>query len=395
MSELPSADPECDGVVCYAGVDWWYHNRGHSECQIMRRLAPRVPVLWVNSIGMRVPRPGRTELPLARWSRKLRSTLKGLQRDPSGLWVYSPLFLPRYTQAALGWNGRLLHRQTALLARRLGIRRPAAWVTIPSAAPAVERGRFGSVVFNRSDDFSSFPEVDAPLIRSLEERLFARADHTIYVNRLLFERERGRVREAHYLGHGVDFDHFAGARARAEGQPVPDALAGLEKPIVGFYGALDDYTIDLDLLVATARRLRPGTLVVIGFRAMEIDALLREPNVRVLDPVPYEILPRYAAHFDVALMPWLRNEWIEYCNPIKLKEYLALGLPVVTIRFPELAPYEDLVYGADSREEFLAGLDAALAERSPEQVERRRDSVREDSWDAVAERAAELLRVRI
>ena len=63
----------------------------------MRRLARRVPVLWVNSIGMRLPMPGKTEMMLARYARKLRSTLNGLRRDPCGLWVYSPLFLPRYT----------------------------------------------------------------------------------------------------------------------------------------------------------------------------------------------------------------------------------------------------------------------------------------------------------
>src|SRR5689334_10431355 len=82
-----------DGVVCFAGVDWWYHNRGHSECQIMRRLARRAPVLWVNSLGMRVPRPGRSDLLIRRYYRKLKSTLKGLRRDPSGMWVYSPLFV--------------------------------------------------------------------------------------------------------------------------------------------------------------------------------------------------------------------------------------------------------------------------------------------------------------
>jgi hypothetical protein len=106
----------------------------------MRRLAARTPVLWINSIGMRAPAPGRTELPLRRYARKLTSTLKGLRRDPCGMWVYSPLFIPRYTPTVLRWNGRLLFEQVRLLQRWIGIQRPAVWATVPTVASAVERG---------------------------------------------------------------------------------------------------------------------------------------------------------------------------------------------------------------------------------------------------------------
>lgn len=379
-----------DGVVCFAGVDWWYHNRGHSECQIMRRLATSHKVLWINSIGMRMPRPGATELPLHRYARKLRSTLKGLRRDPSGMWVYSPLFVPRYTERALAWNGRLLAAQVSLLRRWLGIERPSVWVTVPTAGPALARGSWQQVVFNRSDDFSAFPEVTSPVIARLERELLARADRVLYVNRLLYERERGEIRRADLIDHGVDFEHFTGARPMASEPPkeAPPELRGLPRPIVGFYGALDDYTIDLDLMIATARALGRGTLLVIGPRAMAIDRLLAEPNVVYLGPIAYERLPAYAAQFDVGIMPWLRNEWIEGCNPIKLKEYLALGFPVVTTRFPMLAPYEDLVFAAEDPQSFLAQLTRALAATDVEAAHARRERVRDSSWAALSRQAA-------
>lgn len=386
------AEAGVDGVVCFAGVDWWYHNRGHSECQIMRRLAAQVPVLWVNSIGMRMPAPGRSDMVLTRYLRKLRSTLKGLRRDPSGMWVYSPLFLPRVTRRAVELNGRLLDLQVGAILRWLGVRRPAAFVTVPTACAAVERPRYRRTVFNRSDAFSEFPEVDGPFIAELERRLFAHADDVIYVNHLLFSRERDRVRRAHFVDHGVDFAHFASVRdASGPRVPAPPALEALPRPIIGFYGALDAYTVDLPLMIRVARAFPKATLLVIGPQAMEIDALLREPNVRYLGPVPYEALPAYAAHFDVGIMPWLRNEWIEACNPIKLKEYLALGFPVVSTRFPQLAPYEDLVAAADDADAFVAALEKALAERDPAAAERRRERVRHSSWDAVAEQVGRLL----
>jgi len=387
-------DSMADGVVCYAGLDWWYHNRGHSECQIMRRLARRVPVLWVNSIGMRLPTPGKTELTLARYARKLRSTLKGLRRDPCGLWVYSPLFVPRYSPAAVELNGRLLDLQVRWLRRRIGIRRPSLFITMPTACAAAERSQYVRTVFNRADAFSEFPEVDSRLIAGLEARLLACADEVLYVSDVLFERERTRARRAHFLDHGVDFEHFASARsASGPCRPAPEAIADLPRPLIGFYGALDDYVIDLDLMVRVARAFPKATLLVIGPKAMEIGRLLAEPNVCYLGPVPYEQLPEYAAHFNVGIMPWLQNEWIRGCNPIKLKEYLALGFPIVSMRFPQLASYEDLVHAVDDADAFVRAVAAALATDDPAAAERRRASVRNASWDAIADRVGELLQL--
>lgn len=375
-----------DGVVAFAGVDWWYHNRGHSECQIMRRLAADTPVLWVNSIGMRVPTPTKSELSGSRYLRKLKSTLKGLRKDESGMWVLSPLFIPRYTRRATRLNGRLLRMQVWLVRRFLRMRRPAVWVTVPTAGPAALGGSWSRLVFNRSDEFSAFPEVDKAFIEELEHDLLAGADTVLYVNRVLRERERSQCRESVYLGHGVDYEHFAEGSDRVE----PDELSGLARPIIGFYGALDDYTVDLDLLIATARANPESTLLVIGPKAMEIDALLAEPNVVYLGPIEYEALPGYAARFDVGLMPWLRNDWIERCNPIKLKEYLAAGFPVASTPFPELEPYRSLVHVGDDDETFVAAVAAAL-DQGEEGTASRRAAVVDSSWDQLTDEVREWL----
>lgn len=383
----------CGGIVCYAGVDWWYHPHGHSECQILSRLAKRVPVLWVNSIGMRAPTPGKTDLLLRRYWRKLRSTLKGLRRDKSGMWIYSPFFVPRYTERVVEFNGHLLAAQIRSLCHWLKIRNPAVWVTVPTAAPAVGRGKWSRVVFNRCDDFSTFPEADGALVSTFENRLLEQADHVLYVNRELFDRERARVKDARYIGHGVDYSSFASARLSGKREPGPVAIRDLPRPIIGFYGALEDYRVDLELLVKVARHVFPGTLLVLGPRTMNISRLLAEPNVTYLGPIPHAELPAYAAQFDVGIMPFLQNEFNAVCNPIKLKEYLALGYPIAAIRFPALEPYEHLVWVADSHEEFLVKLDCALREDDPQMVERRQQAVAGDSWDALAECVAEIMGV--
>ncbi len=103
-----------------------------------------------------------------------------------------------------------------------------------------------------------------------------------------------------------------------------------------------------------------ATLLLIGDATGPIDELLALPNVVWLGFRPYEEIPAYGAIFDVALMPWLRNEWIAYANPIKLKEYLALGLPVVSTDFPEVRFYDDVVAIADDEADFVRLVREAL-----------------------------------
>ena len=182
----------CDSLVFLGNIDWWYHNHGHSSVRIATRLARRVPTLWVNSIAMRMPVPGRTEIAGSRYSRKLKSLLKGLRRDAeTGMWIYSPWFVPRYTPGILELNGRLVAMQIGLVRRRLKMRRPSAWVSLPTFAPVVERMAWHRVVFDRCDDFSTLPEADRELVQTLEARLLARADVTAYVHEPLYQREKG------------------------------------------------------------------------------------------------------------------------------------------------------------------------------------------------------------
>jgi hypothetical protein len=91
-------------------------------------------------------------------------------------------------------------------------------------------------------------------------------------------------------------------------------------------------------------------------------------------------------------MPWKRNRWIQYCNPIKLKEYLALGLPIVTTEFPEALHYRDVMYVARSRDGFINGIREALQGRAVGTVESRRAQVATDTWEKATLRIVEAIR---
>jgi GT2 family glycosyltransferase/glycosyltransferase involved in cell wall biosynthesis len=379
---------EPPSYICFSAQDWWYHNRGHSDPQLMRRVARTRRVLYVNSIGLRMPRPGRSSDPLRRIARKAASTARYLRRplpDTPNFHVMTPLVLPWYgSRRGRAANAALVRWQVTAVARLLGIRDPVVVVTVPTAWDVVRPMGRRALVVNRSDRYSAFREADTGAIAALERDLLCHCDRAVYVSRALMEEERpwheGR---AVFLDHGVDLEHF---RPGGNGPEPPD-LAAIPHPRVGFFGGLDDYVVDMDLLAGVAAHLPGAQLVLVGDANGSLGALPGLPNVHLLGRRPYERIPAYGAGFDVALMPWLDNEWVAACNPVKLKEYLALGLPVVSTPFPEVGRWEPWVAVAARPEEFVAEVRSALAHGpDPDGAARRRAAVTGHSWDGTAER---------
>ncbi|RVX46659.1 GT2 family glycosyltransferase [Nonomuraea polychroma] len=383
---LPDWPGQADGpgYVCFSAQDWWYHNRAHSDFQLMRSVAAHRKVLVVNSIGMRMPMPGRSTQVLRRISRKLRSVAKFVRRPMPGFYVMSPLPLPFYGSSLMRrLNAVLVRTQVRVVCRLIGLTEPVIMTTIPTAWDVVRPMRRRSLLFNRSDRHSAFPESDTATIEELEQALLRRADHVLYVSRALMDEERALTGDrAHYLDHGVDIEHFTRT------DRLPADLAGIPGPRVGFFGALDDYLVDFDLLERLAAELPDVSLVLIGDADVPMDRLTKYPNVHWLGFRPYDDIPAYGSGFDVAIMPWLDNPWIRHANPIKLKEYLALGLPVVSTDFAELAAYSERVRIAADPAAFVAAVRATLDDGGPQPPEVLRASVLGASW---ASRAATLM----
>ncbi|WP_426241942.1 glycosyltransferase [Nocardioides sp. LHG3406-4] len=371
------------GFVWFAAQDWWYHNRAHSDFQLMREVARDRPVLVVNSLGLRLPTRGTSTHSGRRILRKLRSTAKLVRRplpDNPGFHVMTPLLLPLYGDTmGARLNAWLVRQQVRVVARSLGLgAAPDIGVTIPTAWPVVRRMRRSSLLFNRSDLHSAFPEADSTWVASLEDALLANADSVLYVSHELMRRDAALIGDrGFFLDHGVDVDHF-----RPDPGGIDPEIAGIPQPRVGFFGGLDDYVVDMDLLRLTAVENPDVSLVLIGDATCPMDDLTSLPNVHWLGFRPYERIPGLGRGFDVALMPWLDNEWIRFANPIKLKEYLALGLPVVTTEYPEVDDYRDRVRVAGERSEFPTLVRAALAE--PVDRDELRASILDYSWAARA-----------
>jgi len=371
-------------IVCFAGEDWWYHHP-HSKNHILKRLAKHNRVLFVNSITMGLPSISSPEF-FQKIRRKLRSYVRWLRKVPEGLWVMTPINVPLYgSPVARALNRLLLILQLRLVMLILNLRDPLVWVAIPTAADIVSALGAKLLVYQVSDkyDFNEDSALSRTVIRDMDARLKRSAAVVMYSGRKLYE--EAEISHRYFLEQAVDYERFANL---PPGTP-PD-IAAIPRPVLGYVGAADWYTMDVALIEHVARVRPDWHWVFIGAKSNAVQ--LTAPNIHFLGPKPYSELPRYYRHIDVCVLPWNQhNTFTSYGSAIKVREYLATGKPVVIsplyeyLHMPGVRIYRSI-------DEFIALADQALSSDSLRERQSRQDAVRDCTWDVRARQVASLFR---
>jgi glycosyltransferase involved in cell wall biosynthesis len=275
------------------------------------------------------------------------------------------------------FNRWFLRLQVLRAMRKLGMQRPINWVFNPAAA--LIAGTLGEeqLIYYCVDEYAAFSGVASEQLRSRERELLAKADLVIASSERLLESKRELRPDSVLVRHGVDWTHFRTALdANTE---VPADLARLPRPVLGYFGLMAEDWVDVGLIAHVARRLPHASVVMIGRQTMDLSALRGLPNVHLLGHRAYATLPSYCKGFDAAMIPFPISEVTLNANPLKAREYLAAGLPVISTDIPEVSAL-GACRVAISREQFVQEVEAAFAERGPSVV--RSDAVRHESWEA-------------
>jgi len=311
-------------------------------------------------------------------AKKVRGAIGGIRERHPNIFVLTPLAIPFYgSELVRAANGALLRAQVKHAMEKLGFKNAISWSFLPSSAPV--SGTVGEelVVYHCVDEFSAFSDAPAQQIRELERRLLAKADVVICSAEKL-RKDKERVNPNAYLvQHGVDLEHFA--KAFDPKTAVPDEVRNLPGPVIGFWGLIADW-VDLQLVRHVADAFSGGSVVLLGASTTDMAALDGARNVHFLGRKPYADLPRYAKAFDVALMPFKVNELTLASNPLKVREYLAAGLPVVSTAIPEVERLGLCRIGADADSVVREIASAIAAGSGPSEV--RAAQVRSEGWEA-------------
>lgn len=377
-------------IVCFGGEDWWYHHP-HSKTHIMKRLARAGnKVIFVNSISMGLPRRGSPDLK-AKIKRKLRSYLKAVRTTEDGILVMSPLSLPFFSSRLVrAINRWLLAAQVRLAMVARDMRQPVLWIAIPTAAGVVGLLDERAVIYQVSDKYDKNQmdhATDSSIIAGLHEGMLGSADLVYYSGRKLFEDDLRRhpeiANKARLLEQAVDYEHFSSATSGCWSEP--EDVAAISRPRLGYFGALDSWLLDQDLIRYVSQKRPHWHWVMIGLKAAALGVEVLS-NFHHLGSKPYGDMPRYAAAFDVCVLPWVTdNEFVSYGSAIKVREYLATGKPVVITPLYEYERLDGILRVSRGYDDFISKVEDALAHDTPEQRAMRQESVKESTWDVRAE----------
>jgi hypothetical protein len=269
------------------------------------------------------------------------------------------------------------------LLRRQNITDYIAWYSSPMLLGRPPKVAPLVTVYDCMDELSGFLGAPASL-REREAELLGRADLVFTGGRSLYLAKRDRHASVHLFPSSIDVDHFGQARTDL---PEPADQARIQAGVqVGYFGVIDE-RLDRSLLAAIADARPDWSIIMVGpVVKIAPESLPQRPNIHYLGGKSYDQLPAYIAHWEVALLPFARNDATRFISPTKIPEYLAAGCPVVSTSIADvIEPYgrRGLVAIADEPEDFVAKIAAELDRPDRPQWQAAVDELlAQNSWDA-------------
>ncbi|SFB88789.1 glycosyltransferase [Pseudoalteromonas denitrificans] len=331
------------------GEDWAAHPS--STQHLIKEISQEHEVSWVNSVGMRTPKFSFKDI--KRVFNKFISLFSMRKKSEflNEFTVYNAKILPWHQ---FSWvnilNKQQIKKTIPLLNTSIDDDPIIYWISVPTAISMIDIREQDKVIYYCGDDFSGLDGVDYNLVAPFEKELINRADIIYVVSDAL--KQKMPHNKTFLLRHGVDFKLF--------NMPA-NINEGLQKqrPTLGFYGSISNW-VDLDLLKQLVKARPEYDLLLIGKSKVDLNELLALKNVKHIEAINHNQLPHFSQHWQVALLPFVDNAQIRACDPLKLKEYLASGAPIVSTSFPAVDKYKETVLIANDVQGFIERVDWAV-----------------------------------
>lgn len=389
IAECPQS--QTIGSLLVFSDDWGRHP---SSCQyLVRNLLDQYPVLWVNTIGTRAPHLDvqtmkRITEKICQWGNSTFS--KNLKPDSSrvshassvaqthpNLTVINPKMWPWFGS---GRDRRLNRWLLSIQLKSLIAQMPQPVVgltTLPITADLPDALSVDRWVYYCVDDFSQWPGLDHDTLRRMDCEMIQQADSLVAVSETLQTMIADEGRSASLLSHGVDLNFWNSTSAPSCESPKS------QRPSVVFWGVIDR-RMDSASLRKLSQDMLHGTIVLIGPQQNPDPVILSLPNVRTLPAQPLAALPAIAGQADVLIMPYADLPVTRAMQPLKLKEYLATGKPVVVNRLPSTDSWRDCLDVAESPEQFSQLVRDRITNGIPASQATARNRLQQESWRSKA-----------
>jgi glycosyltransferase involved in cell wall biosynthesis len=280
--------------------------------------------------------------------------------------------------------------------KKLRFEKPIAWIYTPDAVAVLDQMNPLLVIYDCVDDYAEQPWYADNFWGIREDEIFLakRADIIFTTSSALYEKKKKINKNTYFVGNPGDYDHFS--KAMLSETPVPDEISRIPKPIIGFIGAIDEYKLDISILIGVAESHPEWSVVLIGptgvaGRSIDIEKLKIYSNVFLLGPRHYARLPEYLKAFDVCMIPYQLNEYTRSCFPLKFFEYMASGRPIVVSGLPSLREFGEHIWMANSIESFIQGIEVALHQDSKERQIQRMAIASENTWEGKVSQMIEII----
>ncbi|MBI5215669.1 MAG: glycosyltransferase [Ignavibacteriae bacterium] len=357
------------------GDDW---GKYPSTMQHMGRILARENrLMWIGSLGLRKPKFSLYDA-FRIWEKgkKLFSNTNSVKSENNVMEV-NPLVIPFHNSGfARRINAKTIRDTIVRKMKEHDFSNPILLTSSPLISNLIGAIGETSSHYICLDDWSEFDDAFENLL-DLEKDLLEKVDACFSVSKMLLETRKTISGEDHYLPQGVDTEHFQVLKGR-----TPECLQLLPRPIIGYFGLFASY-VDVDLFIQTARKYPNGSVVLLGKTKINLDELFREPNIHYFGEIPFTELPRYASAFEVGLIPFKVNTLTIAANPLKLLEYMSMGIPVVSTNLPEVARFDSLVSVAQNNEDFVNLIGTALQDNTSQRNLIRRDEAKKFSWQKI------------